>query len=108
MEDTLVQFYRGKIKHKGRGNKGALVAKVTEDRKLVVIGWSLCGHGDEFDKDNAIKIASGRACKLISGAGVDYDVPTSLRRLGRKFQSRARNYFKDAEVVFANGDKELA
>lgn len=91
MKKGFYEYYR-----KDDNLKGVVVAI---DKGI--IGWSMCDPKDVFSKEQALKIAYGRAEKALELKGTEkisefyHTVPRSLHSLFDKIFERSVKYFKD-------------
>lgn len=81
---TLVTYTRNR-----KNNLNGCVVAVGNCEHGHHIGWSLCGHGDVFNKNTAKNIAFNRATR-----GSVVPIPHSIRADWVKMNIRASKYFK--------------
>ena len=60
-------------------------------------GWSKCNFkmGDEFSKDDGLRLAAGRANRLTPSPAL----PLCMKRQMNSFQARCIRYFKGAKTM---------
>ena len=81
----IYEYVRGGYRRK----RGIVCALGKKD-----IGWSLCNKkvGDVFDKELGLRIAQGRALKIVPDGNA---VPPSVKSTFDKMKIRAKKYFKN-------------
>ena len=83
------------VHNRRRQKVGVVLAKKLADGR-VGFGWSLCNPKDEFKKEHAISIASGRAENF---GGID-NMPRSIYGDYNVIVDRAKRYFKNSEICY--------
>lgn len=85
MKNVLVQYVRDKHNTK----RGVVVSIPSTGVSKFKLGYSLCKHGEEFDRKMGLKIALGRAA-----CGREFDIPHSIVPTYYNMIIRSERYYK--------------